>query len=108
MLTYSDLDAYTFLLEPNREWSKFYLPEAEIHVYIKRTVSKYKLDKHMQINTRLVEASWDDDMRKWKVKTDVGGSITEDEVDILVNGFGFLKYTVMLFPKLRVLILSSK
>ncbi len=79
------------MFEPNTEWSQFYSPAPEIHAYIKRTVEKYNLAKHVQLNSKVLETIWDDEVGKWKIKVEVDGVVKEDEADILVNGTGFLK-----------------
>ncbi|KAF2136375.1 uncharacterized protein K452DRAFT_259191, partial [Aplosporella prunicola CBS 121167] len=82
--------AYTFLFEPNPDWSKFYVPGPEIQQYIKRTVKKWGLDEKVQFNSRIVEAVWAESVGKWRVKLEQNGVFKEDEADILVNGAGFL------------------
>ncbi|KAJ6185558.1 hypothetical protein N7519_006859 [Penicillium mononematosum] len=85
--------AYTFLFEPNPNWSHFYAPGPEIEEYIKRTTRKWKLDKDIQFNARVTETVWDDELGKWKVEVDQAGTIIHDEADILVNASGFLNKT---------------
>jgi len=89
-----DLDGYTFLFEPNPDWSSFYCPQPEIQAYIKRTVAKYKLDKYVSLKSKVLETVWDDEVGKWKIKVDVNGAVIEDEADVLVNGSGFLKSVI--------------
>lgn len=83
-------DTYTFLFEPNPDWSQFYAPAPEIAAYIQRTALKYNLMKNVQLNSKVLETIWDDEAGKWKIKVDVEGQVKEDEADILVNGTGFL------------------
>ncbi|CZR63758.1 related to monooxigenase [Phialocephala subalpina] len=83
-------DAYAFLFEPNPDWSKFYSPAPEIHAYIKRTAEKYNLTKNVQLNSKVLETVWDDEVGKWKIKVEINGRVEEDEAHILVNGSGFL------------------
>ncbi|KAJ6146870.1 hypothetical protein N7497_008852 [Penicillium chrysogenum] len=85
--------AYTFLFEPNPNWSHFYAPGPEIEEYIKRTTRKWKLDKDIQFNARVTETVWDDELGKWKVEVDQAGTIIHDQADILVNASGFLNKT---------------
>ncbi|KUJ07909.1 FAD/NAD(P)-binding domain-containing protein [Mollisia scopiformis] len=82
--------AYTFLFEPNPDWSKFYSPGPEIHSYIKRTAEKYNLTKHVRLNSKVLETIWGQEAGKWKIKVDIDGFIKEDDADILINGSGFL------------------
>ncbi|KAJ6132066.1 hypothetical protein N7471_007281 [Penicillium samsonianum] len=85
--------AYTFLFEPNPNWSHFYAPGPEIEEYIQRTTKKWNLDKDIQFNTRVTETVWNDELGKWKVEVDQAGTILHDEADILVNASGFLSKT---------------
>lgn len=79
------------MFEPNPDWSRFYSPAKEILAYIKKTVIKYGLDKHVTFKSKVLETVWDNEAGKWKVKVDVNGDIKDDEADILVNASGFLK-----------------
>lgn len=85
------VDAYTFLFEPNPNWSHFYAPGAEIRQYIHHTVRKWNLDDHVQLNSRVLEAVWDEQAGKWKLKIEQNGTVKEDEAEIFVNGAGFAK-----------------
>lgn len=87
----TDQDSYTFVFEGNPDWSEFYPRGPEIHAYIKRTVGKYDLQKHVELKSKVLESIWDDEAGKWKIKVDVNGAVKEDDADILVNGTGFLK-----------------
>ncbi|EXJ70399.1 uncharacterized protein A1O5_06467 [Cladophialophora psammophila CBS 110553] len=82
--------AYTFLFEPNPDWSQFYPAQPEIHAYIKATVAKYNLDKYVSLKSKILETIWDDEAGRWKIKFDANGVVREDTADILVNGSGFL------------------
>ncbi|OCT52651.1 putative sterigmatocystin biosynthesis monooxygenase stcW [Cladophialophora carrionii] len=86
----SQTDAYTFLFEPNPDWSQFYPSQPEIQAYIKATVAKYNLDKYVSLKSKILETRWDDDAGKWQIKFDANGVVQEDTADILVNGSGFL------------------
>jgi len=83
--------AYTFLFEPNPDWSMFYSPAPEIQAYIKRTAEKYNLTKNVNFNSKVLETVWDQEAGKWRLKVEKDGKVVEDEADILVNGAGFLK-----------------
>lgn len=84
-------DAYTFLFKGNPDWSHFYASGPEIRAYMQRTVRKWNLDDHVQFNSRVMEAIWDEDASKWRLKIDQNGLIKEEEAEILVNATGFLK-----------------
>ncbi|KAL1866252.1 hypothetical protein Plec18167_009092, partial [Paecilomyces lecythidis] len=81
---------YTFLFEPNPDWSSFYASGPEIWRYLKRTSDKYELARQVQFNSKLLESIWDEASGKWKLKLDQNGTIISDECDILINSSGFL------------------
>ncbi|KAJ5618773.1 hypothetical protein N7510_002757 [Penicillium lagena] len=85
--------AYTFLFEPNPNWSQFYASGSEIHQYIQHTVTKWNLDKDIQFNSHVKETVWDEELGKWKIQVDQAGTLKHDEADILVNATGFLSKT---------------
>lgn len=92
MITLTPLpDTYVFPFEGNPDWSSFYVGQAEILAYIKRTAAKYDLCKHVQLETTIRETIWDEESAKWKIKLDHNGEVKEDEADFLINGAGFLK-----------------
>ncbi|PVH85245.1 FAD/NAD(P)-binding domain-containing protein [Cadophora sp. DSE1049] len=82
--------AYTFLFQPNPDWSMFYSPAPEIHAYIKSTAEKYDLTKNVHFNSKVLETIWDQESGKWRIKVGKDGRVVEGEADILVNGAGFL------------------
>ncbi|KAF5668654.1 monooxygenase [Fusarium heterosporum] len=81
---------YTFPFEPNPEWSSFYASGAEIWSYIKRTSDKYGLAEHVQFESIVTQATWNDSSSKWSVNIQQGNEEKIDECDILIDGSGFL------------------
>jgi len=81
---------YTFPFEPNPDWSTFYASGSEIWSYIKRTSDKYGLAERIQLQSKVVQATWDEPSSKWRLKIRQDGEEKEDECDILINGTGFL------------------
>ncbi|KAG9222257.1 hypothetical protein CCMSSC00406_0006554 [Pleurotus cornucopiae] len=59
---------YQLSFENNTNWSSFYSPGPEILAYLRGVVDKYKLMKYMKLQHRLVEAKWDDDAGKWRLR----------------------------------------
>ncbi|KAJ5413251.1 hypothetical protein N7465_005556 [Penicillium sp. CMV-2018d] len=82
---------YTFPFEPNPDWSTFYASGPEIWSYIKRTSGKYGLAEHVQLQSKVVQATWDEPSSKWRLKIRQDGEEKEDECNILIDGSGFLK-----------------
>ncbi|KFZ25287.1 hypothetical protein V502_00235 [Pseudogymnoascus sp. VKM F-4520 (FW-2644)] len=81
---------YAFPFDPNPSWSKFYASGEEIHEYVKRTVTKWDLDRDVQLNTRVVGAYWQEEIGLWKVEVERGGLRREEYAEILISGQGFL------------------
>ncbi|KAF4573472.1 hypothetical protein EYR36_007987 [Pleurotus pulmonarius] len=59
---------YQLSFENNTNWSSFYSPGPEILAYLQGVVDNYKLMKYMKLQHRLVEAKWDDDAGKWRLR----------------------------------------
>ncbi|KAF5023649.1 hypothetical protein F66182_4294 [Fusarium sp. NRRL 66182] len=81
---------YTFPFEPNPDWSAFYASGPEIWAYIKRTADKYGLAEHVQFQSKVTQATWDELLGKWSVKIWHDSEEKRDECDILIDGSGFL------------------
>jgi len=77
-------------LEPNPEYSKYYAGGGEILDYIRRTVSKYKLDRDLKLEHEVVGTTWSEDKSKWSVEIKHGSETFTDECDVLVSARGFL------------------
>ncbi|KAI9257178.1 hypothetical protein BDA99DRAFT_132697 [Phascolomyces articulosus] len=58
---------YSLSTDLNPNWSKKYSPQAEIHEYMKGLVDKYGLRKNSTMNCEVVNATWLDSERKWKL-----------------------------------------
>jgi cation diffusion facilitator CzcD-associated flavoprotein CzcO len=78
--------------EPNPRWPEFYASGSEIHKYWKGVASKYGVDKHVRLNSKITEARFDESTSQWRVKlcrSDTG-EIFEDKADVLYNCIGAL------------------
>ncbi|KAH8807115.1 hypothetical protein F5884DRAFT_702964 [Xylogone sp. PMI_703] len=81
---------YVFPFEPNPNWSSFYASSPEIWQYMKDTSIKWNLEEHVQFNSRVTKALWDEDSGKWRLKVSQQETSITDECDVLVNASGFL------------------
>ncbi|KAK7205720.1 hypothetical protein BZA70DRAFT_266842 [Myxozyma melibiosi] len=92
---------YTFMFEPNPDWSSFYVGSREILEYITRTTKKYNLDKNVQFSRKITKVAWDNDTGKWHVSaTDLTNSSTVGyEADVFVDASGVLNKWE--FPKIK-------
>ena len=78
---------YSYSFEPNPHWSRLYAPGAELKKYAEHVADKYDLRRHMEFNTVVERAEWDDDGQFWTVYTADGGKRTSR---YLVTATGFL------------------
>ena len=87
--------------EPNPSWPEFYASGKDIHLYWKGIAVKYGLEKYIRLNSKIVEARFEEAESKWHVKvqrTDTG-EIFEDSGDVLYACLGALNEWK--WPKIR-------
>lgn len=59
---------------------------------MQRTAKKWNLLKHVQLSAEMIEAIWNEDEGRWKLKVRTAdGQIRDDYADVFVNCAGFLK-----------------
>lgn len=66
---------YSFSFERNPNWSRRYSPQAEILRYLEHCADKYALLPHIQFNTEVTQANFEESSGRWKVKTSSGETI---------------------------------
>ena len=82
--------AYSFsFAEPNR-WSRFFAPQPELESYLQRTADSVGVTDHVEFDTEVVGARWDDDAMQWIVSLRRDGTIEERVVDVLISAIGQL------------------
>lgn len=75
---------YSFSFAPNAQWSHFYSSQPEIRDYLRRCAQNFGLLPHIQWNTELQAASWNDEEQCWHLATSQGPLAA----DILILGQG--------------------
>lgn len=89
----SDTESYVYRYSWDTEdlqsypWSHHYVKQAEVLAYLEHVVEKHDLRKHMQFNTELLSAEWDDEMGVWRVEVSTGETFV---VRYLVTALGLL------------------
>jgi cation diffusion facilitator CzcD-associated flavoprotein CzcO len=78
---------YSYSFEPDHEWSRTYGTQPEILAYLEHCADRYGLRPHLQCNTEIVEARWDDAQQCWRLQEADGA---EHTADVLVSGLGML------------------
>jgi cyclohexanone monooxygenase len=68
--------AFSPELEQEWSWSERYPAQPEILRYLHHVAGKFELWPHIQLNTRVTAAVWDDGPSTWTVRTDDGSSVT--------------------------------
>ncbi|HEX6394923.1 MAG TPA: alpha/beta hydrolase fold domain-containing protein [Acidimicrobiales bacterium] len=70
---------YSYSFDPELEkewtWSEKYATQPEILSYLGHVADRFDLRKDMRFNTRISSATWDEDARRWLLKTDAGDGI---------------------------------
>ena len=71
---------YTFSWDPDLEhewtWSEKYATQPEILEYARFVANKHDMYPHITFDTRVRDAVWNENTRKWTVSTDAGESIS--------------------------------
>ena len=57
-------------LEQEWEWKERYAPQPEIMAYAEHVVERFDLGPHIQFNTRVAAAHFDDTSQRWRVTTE--------------------------------------
>lgn len=63
---------YSYSFEPNPDWSKKFGTQPEIHAYIKNSAQKYNISQHIQLNTEVLSARFNEEKNTWEIKTNHG------------------------------------
>ncbi|KAH8193790.1 hypothetical protein TruAng_012041 [Truncatella angustata] len=85
--------AYQYSWNPNPRWSRLYAEAPEILNYLKSTVDKFDLRRHMIFNTECVAATWDDSLSEWTIsleRNEIPSRKIQVKCDIFVSAVGRL------------------
>lgn len=83
---------YSFSFAPNFHWSRRYPGQAEILSYMQRVASDYGIIPHIQFNSEVCQARYDEQSKLWQVsvRNVINGAETQLSTKILVTGTGQL------------------
>ena len=81
---------YNFTWDPKPDWSQFFASGKEIQGYFEDFAERHGSKKYMQLNSKVVEARWDDDEGVWNltIENPQTGEQRRDWAHTLVNGTG--------------------
>lgn len=63
---------YSFSFRPSPSWSHVYGRQPEIRDYLQDTMEHEGLLPHVVLDAEMLEAAWDEDRRRWRVRTTRG------------------------------------
>ncbi|MDA0164963.1 NAD(P)/FAD-dependent oxidoreductase [Solirubrobacter ginsenosidimutans] len=75
---------YSFSFAPNPDWSRTYSRQPEIRAYLERVVDAFGVRPKIRLNTEVLEASWNDEARRWQIDTTAGRFTAK----VLISGTG--------------------
>ncbi len=81
---------YSYMLEPNHQWSGHYSGSAELKAYFTRIVDKYGLRQYVRLNTQVECASFDEKQNQWKVECTSHGVREVLVADTIISAVGQL------------------
>ncbi|OJJ36329.1 hypothetical protein ASPWEDRAFT_109054 [Aspergillus wentii DTO 134E9] len=72
--TYSVVYRFSWDLEDLRKypWKRNYVRQPEVLAYLQHVVERHDLRRHMQFNTKMTAADWDEDSQMWTIHTTQG------------------------------------
>ena len=77
---------YSFSFEPNPDWSRAFASSGEIQDYLLRCVDKHQLRPHIEFDTEITEAAFDEQAGHWTLTTNRGETVTARFVVSAVGG----------------------
>ncbi|RBY83693.1 cyclohexanone monooxygenase [Geodermatophilus sp. TF02-6] len=72
-------------LEQDWEWTEKYPPQEELLRYVNHVADRFDLRRDIQLETRVTEAVFDEDVERWHVRTDRGDQLSAQYV-IMATG----------------------
>ena len=75
---------YSFSFAPNPEWTSTFSPQPEILDYLRGCAQRYGVMPHIRLGHELLDASWDEDVQRWRLQTSRGDLTAQ----VLVLGTG--------------------
>lgn len=81
---------YNFTWDPKPDWKQFFASGKEIQGYFENFAERHGSKKYMQLNSKIIEAKWDDDEGTWSltIEDTKTKENRKDWAHCLVNGTG--------------------
>jgi 4-hydroxyacetophenone monooxygenase len=82
---------YCYSFEPNDSFSEFFCRQPELLAYFRSVMSRWDIEPHVQWNTEVVSAVWDEAASRWQVGAKgPGGADINLTADIVISAVGQL------------------
>ena len=81
---------YSYIFEPNHQWSSHFSGSAELYAYFNKIVDKYELRQHVRLNTPVQRASFDEANNRWLVEIETDGKPETLVANQLISAVGQL------------------
>ncbi|MGQ0843715.1 MAG: flavin-containing monooxygenase [Sporichthyaceae bacterium] len=96
----SDSDAYT-LSYPFRPWTskRAISPAADLLKYIRDTAAEFGVDRHIEFDTKVLEASFSSESARWTVRLETAGETREVACRFLYLCTGYFSYDTPFQPE---------
>jgi 4-hydroxyacetophenone monooxygenase len=82
---------YSYSFEPNNNWSAFYSKRDELYAYLKEVARKYDILRHIQFETQMKRADYDEANKHWLLTVEKSDGTTETRISkMLITAVGLL------------------
>jgi cation diffusion facilitator CzcD-associated flavoprotein CzcO len=82
---------YSFSFAPNPDWSRTFGTQPEILAYLHWVAEQRDVMRHIRFNTELLDATWNEDARRWVLNTSAG-TLTATLLISAAGVYGDAKY----------------
>ncbi|KAF2106249.1 hypothetical protein BDV96DRAFT_508154 [Lophiotrema nucula] len=83
---------YSMSFDPSQTYRQWFPSQGEILQYLHHVASKYEIEKHLQLSTEVVKASWNDESKMWTVvyREPTTSKLLEQQSKFLISAIGQL------------------
>ena len=86
---------YSYSFAPNTDWPDHYSRRAELQSYVERTAKEHGVTEHVEFETEVLSAEYDETTARWTVRVRHGDEVTEAEFDAVISAVGMLNRPVV-------------
>jgi len=81
---------YSYIFEPNHQWSGHFSGAAELKTYFNRIVDKYGLRKYVRLNTAVERATFSESDKRWVIEVSSNGKRENLVANSVISAVGQL------------------